>query len=221
MIEMGLRNPDITSARRRELEKKLEIGEVKREVVTEGQYMCFASASRILKEYTDKKEDKSLEKFYDTIQSSLNVGVEKLTKIYLRLDIPASHIFSDWVNRQSVSSDGEVSISTLSYDLEEFYIVKALSILAKMNEAGIEKISLPHNRNLVYLVEKNGKLIQLLDDIKKNPKKWSFVLGEEAISMIDPLRNLLYKAGENQKKFELRIKREISISQIKNKGVQK
>jgi len=175
--------------------------------------MIFGLASWIFYNFFQNKRDLIIKQFYDVILDSTSSRIEELTNIFSRTHSFKTEEFWGWDNwEMSEKGEGQVHSIQILEKLEKFYAVKSLCLLADKTNEEIEKIGLPHTRDLAYLVEGTRDLIKVLDDIKANPDNWKFVLHENSINKVDSFKVLLAKAKEVQEQDELKLKREQSIS---------
>lgn len=176
--------------------------------------MLFGLACWIFYKFSQNKSNELVRQFYNAIQNLLPSRIEELTNIFS--DVHSFYVedFWGWDNWE-MSEKGEVRVHSIQIleKLERLYAVKSLTLLANKTDEEIEKIELPHTRNLAYLAEGTRDLIKTLDDIKTNPENWKFVLSEKAINKVDAFKELLDKAKEAQEQKEVKIKKEQAISQ--------
>ncbi len=176
--------------------------------------MLFGLASWIFYKFYQNKEDEIIKQFYGVIQGSTPSKIEELTNVFSRIHSFEVEDFWGWDNwEMSEKGEGQVHSIQILEKLERFYAVKALFLLAGKAEEEIEKIELPHSKDLAYLVEGTRDLVKTLDDVKANPDNWKFVLNDNAINKVDSFKTLLTKAKEAQEQEEVELKREQTISQ--------
>jgi len=176
--------------------------------------MSFGLASWIFYKLSQGNADEIVKQFYDAIHGTTSPKIEELTNVFLRTHGFETEDFWGWDNwEMTEKGEGQVHSIQILEKLERFYAVKSLSILASKTDGEIEKIELPHTRDLAYLADGTRDLIRVLDDIKTNPDNWKFVLQENAINKVDSFKVLLSKAKETQEQDELKLKREQNISQ--------
>jgi hypothetical protein len=178
--------------------------------------MFFGLVSWIFDEYKKKPEDEQIRGFYNYVQSVFNVSLEKLTEVFLDVHSFDTEDFWNWDRWDTIFDDQVHSIRILE-KLEQFYAVKALSILADQSEEKVDRITLPYNRDFAFLAEGSRDLIKTLDNIKNSPENWQFVLSEPAIAKVEKLRSLLLKAKEKQERDDIERKRATAISNEKVK----
>ena len=176
--------------------------------------MLFGLASWIFYKLSQNKDDEIVKQFYNAIQNSAPSKIEELTNIFSRTHSFEVEDFWGWDNwEMSEKGEGQVHSIQILEKLERFYAVKALSLLSGKSDEEIEKVKLPHSRDLAYLAEGTRDLVRTLEDIKANPKNWQFILKDEAINKVDALKTLLTKAKEAQEQEEVELKKEQAISQ--------
>ena len=178
------------------------------------QEMLFGVASWILSILKNKSEDASIKHFYDAVQNKLPSKVEEFADVFLKVHDFKVEDFWGWGWWESKPDEGVHRIN-ISEKLEQFFVVKSLSLLMSINDREIDKISLPHNRDLAFLAEGTRDVMGTIDDIDKNPKNWSFVLAAGASEKCSALRKLLKKAHKQQEEEDLKRKRELRISKEK------
>ncbi|RMD49975.1 MAG: hypothetical protein D6830_03735 [Ignavibacteria bacterium] len=217
-IRWRLEKLELTPERKRELESLLQkqqlLEDIEKNITIRRQQMFFGLASWILNEFIRNKTDENIKQFYQSIHSIFPSKLEEFTDIFLKthnFDVADFWGWSWW----EIKVEGEVQSIQILEKLERFYAIKALSLLADKTEEEINKIELPHNRDLAYLADGTRELMRILDDIKTNPDSWRFVLSNRAISKVDLLKKLLMRAKKAQEQEELQIKRQRKISQKK------
>jgi len=219
-IKWRIEKLDLTPEQKSELENLLEkqllLENIEKEILTRRNQMYFGLASWILEHFLQQKRDEKIKQFYQSIQSVFPSRIEEFTEIFLKTHNFEVEDFWGWT-WWGMRMDGEIHSIQILETLERFYAVKSLSLLADKTNDEIQKIELPHNRDLAYLVEGNRDLLKTLDDIKTNPDNWNFILTNTAISKVDSFKSLLSKAKEAQEQEELESKRKQSISQKKVK----
>lgn len=176
--------------------------------------MLFGLASWIFYKLSQNKDDEIVKQFYNAIQNSAPSKIEELTNLFSRIHSFEVEDFWGWDNwEMSEKGEGQVHSIQILEKLERFYAIKSLSLLSGKSDEEIEKIELPHSRDLAYLAEGTRDLIRTLEDIKTNPEKWQFILKDDAINKVDALKTLLTKAKEAQEQEEVELKKEQAISQ--------
>ncbi len=203
------RNLDITN--RYENEKARQIADFLKNKKDE---MLFGLASWIFYKLSQNKSDEVVKQLYNAIQNSTPSKVEELTNIFTRTHSFEVEDFWGWDNwEMSEKGEGQVHTIQILEKLERFYAVKSLSLLSEKGDEEIEKIELPHSRDLAYLAEGARDLVKTLEDIKTNPENWQFILKDNAINKVDSLKTLLTKAKKTQEQEEVELKKEQAISQ--------
>ncbi len=177
------------------------------------QEMFFGIASWVLSILKSNK-DGEIKKFYDAVQSKLPAGIKEFTEVFLQSHDFKTEDYWGWDWWESRPDEGVHTINVLE-KLEQFFVIKALFLLRSKNDTEIEKIDLPHNRDLAFLAEGTRDAMKTIDDIEKNPDNWKFVLDDEAIKKCSALRGLFKKAHEQQEQDDLKRKREANISKDK------
>ena len=176
--------------------------------------MLFGLASWIFYKLLQHKGDEIVKQLYNVIQNSISPRIEELTNVFSRSHSFEMEDFWGWDNwEMSEKEEGQVHSIQILEKLERFYAIKSLSLLSKQSDDEIEKIKLPHSRDLAYLAEGTGGLVITLDDIKTNPRNWQFVLKDKAIKKVDAFKRLLTKAKKAQEQEEVELKKEQTISQ--------
>ncbi len=176
--------------------------------------MLFGLASWIFYKLAQNKDEEVVKQFYNVIQNSTPSKIEELTNIFSRTHSFEVEDFWGWDNwEMSEKGEGQVHSIQILEKLEKFYAIRSLSLLSAKSNEEIEKIELPHSRDLAYLAEGTRDLVKTLDDIKTNPKNWHFVLNDNSINKVDLLKALLTKAKEVQEQEEVELKKEQAISQ--------
>lgn len=175
--------------------------------------MLFGLTGWIFYKFSQNKGDEIVAQFYNAIQNSTPSRIDELTNVFSRSHSFEVEDFWGWDNwEMSEKGEGQVHSIQILEKLERFYAVKSLSLLSGKSDEEVEKIKLPHSRDLAYLAEGTRDLVRTLDDIKTNPENWQFVLNENAINKVDALKSLLTKAKEAQEQEEVKLKKEQAIS---------
>lgn len=177
------------------------------------QEMLFGLASWILSIFRNTK-DFAIKRFYDAVQNKLPTKIEEFTEVFLRTHDFKTEDYWGWDWWESRPDEGVHTINVLE-KLEQFFVIRSLSLLRSRNDADIEKIDLPHNRDLAFLAEGTRDAMKTIDDVEKNPDNWKFVLDDESIKKCSSLRGLFKRAHEQQEQDDLKRKREASISSAK------
>jgi len=188
-----------------------EIRDVYDELDEKREEVLFGLASWtlfILRGGTDKE---AIKPFYDSIQKLLPNKIEDLTALFMRV-----HKFRagdswgwDWWEMQP---DGGVhTIQTLE-KLEQLFVVKSLSALSGKTDGEIQKINIPHNRDLAFLADGTGDLMKIIASIETSKDNWKDILDLGSMEQCKALRALLKKAHLQQEKDDLKRKREAPVS---------
>lgn len=177
------------------------------------QEMFFGVASWILSILKINKDPEN-KKFYDAVQNKLPTKIEEFTEVFLQSHDFKTEDYWGW-DFWEMRPDEDVHTINVLEKLEQFFVIKALSLLRSKNDIEIEKINLPHNRDLAFLAEGTRDAMKTIDDIEKNPDNWKFVLDDEAIKKCSALRGLLKKAHGQQEQDDSKRKRETNISKDK------
>jgi len=177
------------------------------------QEMFFGVASWILSILKINK-DPEIKKFYDAVQSKLPTKIEEFTEVFLQSHDFKTEDYWGWDFWESRPDEGAHTINVLE-KLEQFFVIKSLSLLRSKKDEEIEKTNLPHNRDLAFLAEGTRDAMKTIDDIEKNPDNWKFVLDDEASKKCSALKGLFKKAHEQQEQDDLKRKREANISKDK------
>jgi len=212
-----LENPNLPFERKKQLQTQLERHLIFQEIYNYRLQMFFGLASWLFDEYKKNPEDEQIRGFYNYVQSVFEISLEKLTKVFLDVHSYDTEDFWDWGRWDTILEDQVHTIRILE-KVEQFYAVKALSILSNQSEEKVDQITLPYNRDFAYLAEGTRDLIKTLDNIKNSPKNWQFVLSEPAIAKVEKLRCLLLQAKEKQDKDDIERKRATAISNEKVKA---
>jgi len=211
-----LENPNLPFERKNQLETQLERHLIFQEIYNHRLQMFFGLVSWIFDEYKKNPEYKQIQGFYNCVQSVFDISLEKLTKVFLDVHSYDTEDFWNW-GRWDTILDGQVHSIQILEKLEQFYVVKALSILADQSGEKVDQVTLPYNRYFAYLAGGSRDLIKTLDNIKNSPENWQFVLSEPAIAKVEKLRSLLLKAKEKQERDDIERKRATAISNEKVK----
>lgn len=180
--------------------------------------MFFGLASWILHKFEIHKDNPTLKSFYNDISNKLPSNLPELTTIFIDSHDFKTEDFWGWDNWElQEKEEGEVHSIRILEKLEKFYAIKSLIILSGKSQEEIKKIQLPPSRDLAFLAEGTRELIKILNDIKENPKKWEFVLNDNAVQKIDDFKNLLSKAKTDQEGIETETKKTNPISSKKVK----
>jgi len=109
----------------------------------------------------------------------------------------------DWWEMQP---DGGVhTIQTLE-KLEQLFVVKSLSALSGKTDGEIQKINIPHNRDLAFLADGTGDLMKIIASIETSKDNWKDILDLGSMEQCKALRALLKKAHLQQEKDDLKRK---------------
>ena len=203
-LENAMRYDDITR-----IEGLVEsLNEEKQEVI-------FGLSSWILNKWHADSEKGSIEKFYNAIEAKMPSEIEPFTRLFLRchhFDKVRSHGWNFW--EFEGKGGGETYRVNSFAHLEQFYTVKALSLLAGYTDEQIATINLPTSRDFAYLADgTTGSVFSTLDHIKNNSDQWQPVLTDAAIEKVDAFKKLLAKAKEAQEQQESDEIKERPISQ--------
>ena len=178
------------------------------------QEVLFGLSSWILNKWRDKEEEAGIEQFYNAIEAKMLSEIEPFTSLFLRchhFDKVHSHGWNFW------EGEGKEEGVTYSVDsfahLDQFYTVKALSLLADYTDEQIATINLPTSRDLAYLVGGHGSVVSILDYIQNNSDQWKPILTDTAIEKVDVFKKLLIKAKEEQEQKETKQLKERPISE--------
>lgn len=176
--------------------------------------MFFGVASWIFFLLKHQSADEKLKQLYNAVQNKLPSKIEDFTDTFLNVHEFKIGNFWGWDWWEARPDEGVHQINTLE-KLEQFFIIKSLSILRSKSEQEIKEINLPHNRDLAFLAEGTRDVMKTIDDIEKNPAHWKFILDDNAIAKCSDLRDLLKRAHEQQEQDDLKRKREAKISSSK------
>ncbi|OHD06998.1 MAG: hypothetical protein A2Y41_11165 [Spirochaetes bacterium GWB1_36_13] len=182
------------------------------------QEMFFGVTSWILFITESNKDNTEIKKYFETCKQYLPSDIQDLTEIFLNVhDFDVEHFWgwSNWeLEGKSEDSEFAHGINILE-KLEKLYAIQSLKILQPKNAQEIEKIKLPHTRELAFLAEGTRDLLKILDNIKSNSENWKFVLNDQEISKVDKFKELLEKARKAQEEGDLQRKREAQVSKTK------
>lgn len=188
------------------------------------QEMFFGIASWILFITESNKDDTNIRKYFDVCCNYIPSEIKELTQTFIDVhDFDVEH-FWGWSNweMEGKSEDGEFAHSIDIFGkLEKFYAIQSLKILQSKTNDEIEKIELPHSRDLAFLAEGTRDLLKILNSIKTNSNEWKFVLDENAVSKVGKFKELLEKAKKAQDEEDLQKKRDAMISDDKVKKLKK
>jgi len=206
---------------RKEIERRLNrqqlLEKMEKEIKFRKNQMIFGLTSWLLEQYKNDLTNNTLN-FYLEMQSSLPNDLRELTRVFLSV-----HKFEvedfwgwGWWEMEKLPEEEVHHIDVFS-KLERLYCIKSLQILEKKPIEEIEKIELPHDRNLAFLAEESSSLMKLLDAIKNTPQNWRFILSQDAINKIPQLKELLKKAAQKQEEKEANYLRNVELSNKKIK----
>ncbi len=131
--------------------------------------------------------------FFEFLNSKVNFSIEELTKVFDSCRNFNSEDYWGWDDWETIA-DGNIHIIDVHSKFDYYFCVKILSLLRDMSAEQIAKINMPHSRDLAFLAENradNSTLISKLNEIKKNPQDWLFVLDQESIDKVDESIKLL------------------------------
>jgi len=188
------------------------------------QEMFFGIASWILFITESNKGDTEIKKYFDVCRGYVPSEIKALTQTFIdvhNFDVEHFWGWSNWeLEGKSEDSEFAHTIDILG-KLEKFYAIQSLKVLQSKTDEEIEKIELPHSRDLAFLAEGTRDLLKILDNIKNNSDYWKFVLDDNAISKVDKFKKLLEKAKKAQDEEDLQKKRNATISEDKVKKFKK
>ena len=213
-IESLLETPNISKERQTQLLEQLEVHLLFQDIYNRRFQMFFGLASWILDEYKKDQENIQIKELYNSTQSIFNISLEEFTQIFLDTHTFDTEDFWNWDHWDTIP-DGMVHTIRILEKLEQFFVVKALSLLTGRTKEEIDQIALPYNRDLAYLAEGTRDLIKTLDDIENNPVNWQFVLSEDAIKLVEEFKAILSRAKDQQELDDLERKRATQISDQK------
>lgn len=179
--------------------------------------MLFGVASWVLFKFINDKKDSKIKDFYNELVKELPKEVTKFTDLFIGAHSFSIESFWGWDNwEMEEHDDGEAHFIDILSKLESFYAINTLTILSSITKERLSEVRLPHSRNLAYLAEGNRSLLATLEDVKKDPKGWKFILNQEAIGMVDSLKKMLTDAKDAQEKEETedKIKKSISLEKV-------
>lgn len=179
------------------------------------QEMFFGITSWVLFITESNKDNTEVKKYFEACKQYLPSDIKELTEIFLNVhDFDVEHFWgwSNWeLEGKSEDSEFAHGINILE-KLEKLYAIQSLKIL---HDQEIEKIELPHTRELAFLAEGTRDLLKILDNIKSNSENWKFVLSDQEISKVDKFKELLENARKAQEEADLQRKREAKVSNTK------
>ncbi len=179
---------------------------------TKRQEMFFGIAAWIL--FTMKSSTTTSEAlpFLNAVQGKLPNKLEDLTGVFLRVHSFESEDFWGWSWWES-APEGRVHAIRILEKLEQFFVVRALSLLRSKTDDELSKIKLPHNRDLAFLAEGTRDVMGIISDIENHNDNWRFILDPQSMTKCSALRELLQEAHENQEKEDIERKRLTRISE--------
>lgn len=214
-LKRQIDNEELPENQKGELQKQIKEKEllicIENEIKDRKKQMFFGLASWLLEEWKKEPKNDNIKNFYLETESILPNELRELTEIFLSAHKSEVEDFWGWT-WWGVVPEGEFYFVDALGNLVSFYCVKALRILKDKSEKEIIKKELPYNRHLAYLAEHNGLLIKILNNIKSNPANWSFVLSDEEMKKISPLKKVLEKAKKKQEEVEKEYKKKTKIS---------
>lgn len=215
MLRRHLEDPETSEDQKRDIQTQLEEKEllerIEEEIKNRRKQMFFGLSSYIFEDYRIKSNKVYVKNFYLEVQNNLPNDLKELTKNFLLAHTSESEDFWGW-HWWDIIPDGQVRAIDIFGKLERLYCIKALQILEGKTEEEIEKIELPYNRDLAFLVEEDGNLMKILDNIQNNLDSWKFVLSQNAIGKINSFKKILRKAKQRQEEAENELKRSAKIS---------
>lgn len=166
--------------------------------------MFFGLAAFIFEQYRLNPTDTLKKDFFQEISSRLPSNIERLTSVFTESRQSDAEDRWDW-NDWELVADGEVHHIDFSSKLDRLYIALALQLLSRTAPETVSSAALPPSRTLAFIGGDRGNanhLTMLLNEIKKEPARWDFILGKQQIDQIDILRDLLKKAVDAQERSE-------------------
>lgn len=184
-----------------QLEDKEFLENTEEEINNRRKQMFFGLTSWIFDLYMAKSNKDDIKNFYLEMQNNISNDLIELTNIFLLTHTFKAEDFWGW-HWWDIVPDGEARFIDIFSKFERLYCIKALQILEGKTEEEIEKIELPYNRDLAFLVGEDGNLMKILDNIQNNKDNWTFVLSKEAISKIYSLKAILNKVKQKHEEIE-------------------
>ncbi|MCK5057462.1 MAG: hypothetical protein KAT34_12440 [Candidatus Aminicenantes bacterium] len=185
--------------------------EIYNEIDRKRKQMLFGLASYIFDQFRNNNQDGMLKLFYLEIKNSISKTLSDFTDIFLETHNFKISDFWGWA-WWYLTYNGNVRHVPIHGILERFYVVHALEILQDEQDGVIARMELPHNRDLLHMIEGSRELMKTLNDISNNSEKWKFALSDRAIGKTNWFKVLLQKAKAMQEEKESKEKREKKIS---------
>jgi hypothetical protein len=203
-----------TEENRRLLERQEILEQIEQEINQRKFEMIFGLSSWIFAELCAAQKDDPVHKLYEAIETTLPDSLEKLTKIFL--DVHQYESEDLWGRGfWDIIPDGKVYTRDPFKNIETFYVIKSLCLLARESEGAIGQIELPTSRDFASMTDETGSLMKFLNSISMEPKRWQFILTDKAIAQIESFKKLLLNARHRQIEAETEIIRGAKISNKK------
>jgi len=212
-----LNDKNISIERKKQIQNQIDLEQIYKEIQDRRLQMFFGLASWIFDKFKKNQTNETIKQIYNYVQSIFDIPLNDFTKIFLNTHSFEVEDFWNWGFWDMIADSSFHSIKILE-KLEQFYAVKALLLLTKIEKDKRDHLELPYNREFAYLAEGSRDLMHVLNDITNNPNSWRFVLQDNSINKVDVLKNLLLEAKEKQEKRDINKKRQTPISNLKVKN---
>lgn len=175
---------------------------VEEEISLRKKQLLFGISSWILNDYRNEQKNKEILEFYNIIYPFFGADLVKFTELFLSCHLHETEDFWQW-DIWEIIPEGQVKFIDVHSKLEWFYCIKSLQILSHKNKNEILSTNIPHNRDLIFLAEKEDSPIKnILDEIKKNFVQWENIISKGTKIKIPYFLQILEIAIENQKREE-------------------
>lgn len=193
------------------IQKALESSE--REIKLRRKQLFFGFASWLFQRY---RSDRNKKQAFSILKKRLPSALDELTNVFITSRKFETEEFFGW-QWWDVIPNGEVQMLDFHSKLDYLYLILALENLPGSRDQ-LEKISLPSDRDLSFLIKENGDLQKKLNEIETNySATWTDFITPENISKASLLRELFEKA---QKAYEVDEKEYIKTANISSRKVE-
>lgn len=205
-----------TDEERAKIESKLKVQKALEEseqtIQLRKKQLFFGFASWLFQVY---RSDKSKKQAFLALKKNLPTKLDDLTQVFITSRKFETEDFFGW-QWWDVIPDGEVRMLDFHSKLDYLYLILALEHIPGSQDQ-LEKVSLPNDRDLSFLIKENGDLQKKLSEIETNySTAWTEFITQANISKASLLRELFDKT---QKEYEIDEKEYIKTASISNKKV--
>ncbi len=199
-LKMQLENSQLELKESRRIRERLKLQtaleDIEKEINERKNQMFFGVATWIF-----SKNRKKFKKFYSEIEKCLPNDFRKFTEVFLSCHTLEADNFWGWIRWETLPEDHTITIDTMG-KLEKFYVAQSLKLLKNMrnHEINLKFDNEEYNKDLYFLAL--DRFPKILDEIKRNPQDWEFILNQDEIEMINVFKELLEKSKKIWEEIE-------------------